>query len=287
MKNQKVLFVLISISMFLIAGCSNLKIRASNAMYESNPVKKIAVVAEGRVFYPSPGRTEYLLALEDSKKASEALLAQTKDVFAKKGYEIVYSDPAGIGFHDPDMTGDWVVIENLDSADKKWQVKNGDLVYAYPLVQGNQEFKNAVQNVFDQVQIAVHANQIAALDLKEKTSDLHVISQVTGGDTICLNRIYGEKYSTGRKVGDAAARIGVGILTGVLTGGLLVVTPGSNTVEIVESSFTCVDATTGEVMWQHGVKTPGDPTDPSKSFIEGILEPFPSINTPMDKKYKM
>ncbi|MEW6602536.1 MAG: hypothetical protein AB1499_16305, partial [Nitrospirota bacterium] len=191
------------------------------------------------------------------------------------------------GFHDPNMQGDWVVIQNSDSADKKWQVKNGDLVYGYPLVQENQEFKNAVQNIFDYVQSAIPANKMGNIDLKENLGDLQVISQVTGSDTVCINRIYGEKYTTARKVGDFATQVGVGILTGVLTGGLVVVTPASTTTEIIDSHYTCVDAATGDVIWQHGVRKVGDPIDPGKSFVEGILKPFPPVNTPMDKKYKM
>ena len=288
MKKQKLLLcVFISILMFLISGCGGLKIRASDAMYKSNPVEKIALVAESRVFWPSPSRTEYLLNIEDSKKALEALLAQTKDVFAEKGYEIVYSEPAGIGLHDPKMEGDWIVVENFESIDKKRQVKNGDIVYAYPIIRENQKFKNAVQHVFDQLQIAFRDDQANTLDLTEKTSDLNVIYQVTGGDTICFNRIYGEKFTTARKAGDMATNIGVGLLTGILTGGLVVVTPVKQAQDIVESHFTCVDATTGEVVWQHGLRSIGDPADPNKRYIEGILKPFPAINTPMDNKYKM
>ena len=53
----------------------------------------------------------------------------------------------------------------------------------------------------------------------------------------------------------------------------------------VESYFTCVDARTGEVLWQHGLYRAGSPVKPEDDFLTDVLKPFPTVTLPVDPQY--
>lgn len=78
-----ILVILIS----FISGCSGpqIKINAADAMFSNNPVKKVAIIAEGSVYYDVIWGETPKFGLEESKKAVEILVSDTKEIFLKKG----------------------------------------------------------------------------------------------------------------------------------------------------------------------------------------------------------
>ncbi len=54
--------------------------------------------------------------------------------------------------------------------------------------------------------------------------------------------------------------------------------------DMVESYFVFIDATRGDVLWQHGIYTQGEPIEPSEKFLENVLKFFPARNEPFDQK---
>ena len=104
-------------------GCSQsqMTIRSSPIMYQSNPVNKIAVFGSGTVeWLKSSGR---YLGLTESKQALDILMLQTENVLKAKGYQIAICVPAGIGY----FWSNWHVYETPDpnynklTESKKWK----------------------------------------------------------------------------------------------------------------------------------------------------------------------
>jgi len=54
-------------------------------MFSNNPVKKVAIIAEGSVYYDVIWGETPKFGLEESKKAVEILVSDTKEIFLKKG----------------------------------------------------------------------------------------------------------------------------------------------------------------------------------------------------------
>jgi hypothetical protein len=298
MSYKKVFVLSIIVCGLFVSACSSkVSIRASDSMFKENPVKKIAVIAEGKVQWPGLGGFKVnpaLLGLQESKEALATHLPQTKDVFTKKGYEVVFCEPTGIGYYSPfdETSGRWVVDygeptepkseENKESKEsketegnkeakkntekpnsKKWQIQGMEPAFEYPIVKNNPDLKKASKSIFEDFELSIYRRTINFYVPKKE--DLKIIQNITNADTICVNRVFGLKYSNRRKI---AAALLVG-------GGLS---------DTVESFFVCVNASTGEVLWQNGIYTLGDPTSPSETYIDNVLKLFPEINKPITAK---
>ncbi len=256
----------------LISGCVGVRIRASDSMMQENSIEKIAILATGRVEWPRMAGKEPVLGMTENKKALDAVVSWTKNVLSKKGYEIVFSEPAGIGYYNSFYKENWV-YENYDEKgeqSRKWQVTDRKPAYEYPVVENNQELSKAVRNVFEQMELAIYGR--TPNSFIPSKDDLDIIRQVTGADTICFSRVYGRKFSTGRKIAGAAIAAALGT---------------SSTVQDSQETFyVFVNASTGEVLWQHGVYIMGkDPTFPVVT-MEMALKYFPEINKTMNPKCK-
>jgi hypothetical protein len=257
---------------FLISGCAGVRIRASDSMMQENSTKKIAILATGRVEWPRMAGKEPVLGMAENKKALEAMVSWTKTVLSRKGYEIVFSEPAGIGYYNPFYKENWV-YENYDEKgeeSRKWQVTDRKPAYEYPVIENNQEFCRAIRNVFEQMELAIYGRTLNSF-IPSK-DDLDIIRQVTGADTICFSRVYGRKFSTRRKIAGVAIAAALGT---------------TSTVEDSQETFyVFVSVSTGEVLWQHGVYIMGkDPTFPVVT-MDMALRYFPEINKTMNPKCK-
>jgi hypothetical protein len=242
----------IIILIYSFGGCSlsTVKLRASDKMLDDNSMDKIAVFGHGKINWPRMGRGGSALVLPDCIQATENALVQTKKVLAKKGYEVVCADPVGVGFYSENM---WLV-EDLDDWKEEKFTKIKDLrpIFVYPQFQHDQEFDKSVLNVIGQLNLAIKENRVGGFEPNKK--DIEVIHQATGADTICLQRLYGIKYSTRRKIGKEFLQL---------------FTYRKITVEdSVELLMIFVDARTGEVLWQSSKSTkdenPINPSEPAR-----------------------
>lgn len=264
--------ILIALSM-LVFGCAGVPIRVSDSLFQENSIKKIAILSTGRVEWPRWVGKEPVLGLTENKQALEMLTPKLRESLINRGYEVVFSEPAGIGYYHPFYKENWVYENYVEKKEecKKWQVVDHRPAFEYPSVQNNQEFCAAVRNIFEQIELAIHERQLKTLTLS--TNDLQVIRQVTGADTVCLCRVYGQKFTTGRKVATAFIAAALGTTSTVN--------------DTVESFLLFVNASSGETLWQHGKYFIGrDPANPGEMVVNEPLRHFPKINETMEPKCK-
>ena len=261
--------VILIASAMLVSGCVGFRgvpVRASDSMFQENSVKKIAILSAGRVEWPRWGGKEPVLGLVESEQSLAIITPKLREILANKGYEVVFSEPVGIGYYSPSYKENWV-IENYGGKDeqfKKWQVVDNSPAFEYPIVQNNQEFCKAVRNIFEQIELAIYWKDINIFSPSK--NDLEVIRQFTGGDTIFFFRVWGRRFSTQRKVATAYEY-------------LPPVPHGTNDWGSYLLSF--VNASSGEVLWQ-GVSVGKDPSVPEKTGVNEILSYFPKIDQTMD-----
>ncbi|UCG21039.1 MAG: hypothetical protein JSU80_00080 [Deltaproteobacteria bacterium] len=252
-----------------VGGCSlaTVQIKASDKMLNDNSMEKIAVFGHGKINWPRMGRGGSVLVLPDCIQATENVLAQTKKVLAKKGYEIVCADPVGVGFYSQNM---WLVEDLDDWKEEKFtKIKDIRPIFVYPQFQHDQEFDKSVLNVIGQLNLAIKENRVGSFEPDK--GDIEVIHQATGADTICLQRLYGKKYSTRRKIGKEFLQL---------------LTYRKVTVEdSVELLMIFIDARTGEVLWQAGESSKEEnPINPSEEFVEDVLRFFPARHETLAEK---
>lgn len=257
------------ILIFSVGGCSfaTVKLRASDKMLNDNSMEKIAVFGHGKINWPRMGRGGSVLVLPDCIQANENVLVQTKKVLAKKGYEVICADPVGVGFYSQNM---WLV-EDLDDWKEEKATKIKDLrpIFVYPQFQRDQDFDKSVLNVIGQLNLAIKENRVGGFEPDKE--DIEVIHQATGADTICLQRLYGRKYSTARKVTAAIQNLFSYI--------------DVSQKDYLELLLIFIDARTGEVLWQAGESSKDEnPINPSEEFVEDVLKLFPARNETLAEK---
>ncbi len=257
----------------VLGGCGGggVKIRAADKMLKENPIKTIAIIGEGRIVYPrqSP-RLEPLLCLAKSKESLSILLTQTKAELEEKGYKVVSCEPVGIGYYDPALRDNWV-YEDYEHSEKRWQAGK-EPGYEYPIVEKDPALRQAARRIFEGINKSLRAQSLSSY--KPAPSDIAVLQKVTGADAIILERVHGQEFTPGRHVGAVMLE-------------LFVLNPGTHAEphESVESFLICVEAGTGEVLWQHGLLGFQQPCQPAPSFMRQVLTPFPNIHEPVDPKY--
>jgi hypothetical protein len=264
--------VMLIASLMLLAGCGGVQIRASDSMFQENSIKKIAVLSTARVEWPRMAG-EPVLGLAESKQALETLAPVLRESLVNRGYQIVFSEPTGIGYYNPSYKRNWVAENYAEKGDecKKWQVVDRRPAFEYPAVQNNQEFCTAAQNIFEQIELAISRRQLNSFTPSK--NDLEVIRQATGADTVCLYRVYGQKFTTRRKVTTALIAAAAGTTSTVK--------------DTIVSFLLFVNASSGEVLWQHGLFFLGkDPANPEEMVVIEPLRYFPKINETMDPKCK-
>jgi len=255
----------------LISGCVGLRgvpVRASDSMFQENSIKKIAILSAGRVEWPRWARKEPVLGLVESKQSLGMITPKLREILVNKGYEVVFSEPVGIGYYSPFYKENWV-IENYGEKDgeiKRLEMPDNSPAFEYPVVQDNQEFRKAVRNIFEQIELALYRRDLNIVSLSK--NDLEVIRQVTGGDTIFFFRVWGRRFSTQRKVATAFRY-----------------PPNHPDRDCGSYLLLFVNASSGEVLWE-GVSFGKDPSVPEKTGVNEILRYFPRINQTMDTKCK-
>lgn len=270
-------FVLLATSGGLIAsGCSEVAVRSSRDMLTVNPMEKLAIIVESNIVYPQGKGKEPILDIATNKKALSRLIPMTKEIFEEKGYDVLYCEPAGIRYHKPDQKAYRITANYaVDGISKAWKKKDRQPVYEYPGIRENPALAKALHAIFEEINEASAQERIYSyIPSKE---DFAVISAITGADTICINTIYGIKYLSA----DKRKAAGLAVL-GVILGSSKKMT----LTDKFESFFICVNAKTGDVLWEHGLYKPGNPDNPKRELLEEVLEPFPRKGQPLESKYR-
>ena len=241
----------------------------SYPLAKENHIRKIAVIGEARVVWPKMGGKQLALCVAESKTSLELLLPQNEAALRDKGYSVTFCKPAGIGPYKAHSGKRKVVVyENfLEEGEKsnQPQVEEGELIYQFPVSDDNLELRNAVHNL--------------VTDYVIHRSDLAIINKYTQADTVCVQRIRGEKYSSRRKAGACIANIAeMGAALCLLP--FMIILPPMHTVpkDSVSSTFTFIDVKHGKVLFSYRTWTKGDPIDPPEDIMIKQLKRFPEKN---------
>ncbi len=285
-------------------GCAvKSQIRVDDQLFENNTTQKIAILSSSKISYPLLRSKGNGLNINDSKESVSIFLSQAKQVFTTKGYEVLYAEPIGIGYNckdwwlmdesgastknsPPPMTTDTPAPtqdapgspENVPSkagnenTSEMKKISDSAPVYTYAAIASNRELNAAVSSLLGDLEDAISTKKISSF--QPKPLDIKVIQDITQVDTICINRIFGQKYTAARKAGDFALNTAAAMF-GVYA--------PSHTTEMTESFFTCIDAGKSSVLWQHSVYMAGDPVSPSDSFQNNVLKYFPEKGKPLDR----
>lgn len=258
---------------FVCNGCApKRKIRTSDEMFNQNPMQRIAVFTAGKINWPRMGKGGQVLGLLDSKEALEQHLEKGEQILSKKGYEIVAAKSVGIGY----CSNNWWLMPEKYGVDDSCQlekIESSKPVFVYPEFQNDDKSTKAIHALFEQLGQAIIGKRLDSFAPSKE--DIIIIQQNTMADTICLNRVYGLKYSSRRKAGAFALGV-VAAMFGAYG--------GTNISDMVESYFVFIDATTGNILWQHGLYFQGNPTEPSAKSIGNVLKFFPARGEPFDQK---
>jgi hypothetical protein len=272
-RKEAVLGITVVIIFLMSVGCApKVKIRAPEDYFTKNLSKKIAILSEGKVNWPRTQEAGNVLVLPHCKESAEESLSATEEVLADKGYEVVYAEVVGVGFY----SKGFYFMEDTES--NLSQITDSKPLFLYTQFRDDTEFNKSVMHVIGQLELALHGVGLHGfMPFKE---DIEVIQQFTGADTICLHRVYGNKYSNRRKVGLAALQI-LAAVPAFLFPGAPVVADVPIPSDTVEEIYVFVDARTGEVLWQGEVSTEGNPLNPKK-YVESVLNYLPTVNEPFD-----
>lgn len=221
------------------------------------------------MFWPKMGGKQLALCVEESKKSLELLLPQTEAALRDKGYSVVFCKPAGIGPYKAYRGKRKVVIyENfLEEGEKsnQPQVEEGELIYQCPVADDNPELRGAVHNL--------------VTDYIIHRSDLAIIGKYTQADTVCVQRISGEKYSSRRKAGACIANVAE-MGAAICLFPFMIIIPPMHTVpkDGISSQFTFIDVESGQILFSYRAWTKGDPIDPPEDIMIKQLKRFPEKN---------
>jgi hypothetical protein len=277
MNKSRSLAVLVVPVVLLVSACANptVRIRAADSMFNENPAKKIAVVSSARISWPRMGRgNEAGLGFAESKQVVERITPDLCKALNQKGYETVYCAPVGIGFYNPALKEN--LVFEKDGGGKEWNLKDNEPAYLYPAAQNDPKLNQALRNINEKMELDIGKRQWGAF-VPEK-DDLRVVAQATGADTVCITRVYGRKYSQGRKAGAMAMTVAAAMF-GVINTNM--------PTETTEIALSCTSAASGEVIWQYAKQMSADPVEGGgATVIPAVLEHFPDRSKPLDAKYR-
>ncbi|MEJ2622281.1 MAG: hypothetical protein P8163_19145, partial [Candidatus Thiodiazotropha sp.] len=194
--------------------------KASGLLIEKNPINKIAIVGEAQVMRPRMGGKDPILSLSSSKLLLEDSLPRLKSAFKNKGYQVVYAEPAGIGYYWRGPDDYWVYdysAKKKGIGSDKWRMDSMRPVYEYPRIKKSKAIEKATRNEFERLNDYISMNRLS--DYLPDYENVQTIAQQTQADTVCFARLWGERYSTARKVGDVALKVAVALLGGGMSGG--------------------------------------------------------------------
>ena len=249
------LALLLTINLF---GCASqqpkISYRASDLLIEKNPIKKIAIVGEAQVMRPRMGGKDPILSISSSKQLLEDSLPRLRSAFNNKGYKVVYAEPAGIGYYWRGPDDYWVYDYSAKKKGigfDKWRIDSMKPVYVYPRIKRSKAIEKATRNEFERLNDYISMNRLSAY--LPDYENVETIAQQTHADTVCFARLWGERFSTARKVGDVALKVAVALLGGGMSGGGLK--------EFKEVCLVCANAESKQLAWLNTYIVGGDPID--------------------------
>jgi hypothetical protein len=266
-----------------LAGCSTPRVRASDAMVESNPLGRIAVFGSAQVVWPRAGslgdKAPYL-GPNEGRQALDVNLPMLRTGLEAKGYEVVSCEAAGVGYHAA-WLGERLVLDTTiddgiaqDDPDNYTRKLDEEPLFEYPAIRKDQALRASLRAVFEGLE-ASHADDEDE-DFTPGAADVAVLRTATGADTICLARVSGNVFTGGRKFGTF-------LLAAALNPGGT--SRGAQDDARLECTF--VDARTGEVHWAGAGWSQDRPSDDDDSLVEAALSLLPSRGVPLDPKHRL
>jgi hypothetical protein len=255
-----------AVALQLAACASPTLLRADPSLQTSNPMREIALIGHGHVVLPTISGKPPSLSLTHSRAGIEAALPLLEQELEKRGYDVVFAQPAGIGYGFARQAENTVYdYEAAKGEPDVWTIPQGEVAYEYAVTKENPELATAVRQAFTQMEAAIGSRGLAQFSLSK--GDLDLLQQATGAGTICLVRTWGRQYTAARKVGT--------FLLSALVG------PGTMLQDAVEIFMSCSDAASGKLLWQHGAFAPRSARDLEVAQAQLLLKYFPAAGAPL------
>jgi hypothetical protein len=235
-----------------------------------------------RAPWPKPERKEAALGLAESKLSLESITPEVCAAFRTKGYDTVYCEPAGIGYHNPVFKENLVYAEG-GSDSNQWRVADREPAYLYPAMQNDSDLGRALRNIHEKLEFNISRRSFKTF--VPEPEDLQVVQRAIGADTLCLSRVHGIKYSEGRKAGAIALSVAL-LLTAAAVGATPTGVDPRGPSDFTELAITCVSLASGTVFWQSAILRAVDPIYPDSAVVPALLQRFPDKGRPFEPELK-
>jgi len=256
----------------LITGCTSTpNLRADRSLQSENPMKRISIIGSSSVYWPRMGNNSSILGFKSSKAGLENVLPLIKNALEGKGYQVVFAEPAVIGF--PIDGQENIVYPDYDEtgSDAQWSLEDDNPAYVYPIFEENEELKSAALDILRDLDAAIKQQKLNRYT--PHASSIQVLSELTKGDTVCAVHASGVRYSKARAVGSFFTSV----LTGVLTGGMAATS--TNTSDQGTATLVCISSKSAKVLWQKNYPLTDDPMDIDQDRVDSGPTYFPSYAT--------
>lgn len=269
-----------------LLGCgAGPQVRASRSMLSRNPIERVAIFGEAQVVWPRFRKGEYF-GLSESKQSLTAQIPKVQSELRRKGYDVVYAEPAAVGYFAPWMTDRLVsgVVEEKgvvrDDPDTFVRCDNKEPLFEYPAATRNLAVRDALRRIFESLEESVSLGWGSTFTLDP--DDVVILRDAAGADTICLARITGRVFTTARKIGTVVEGIAVGVALGGAAGA--VVAGGASDSSGI--SLLLVDANSGDVLFLGEAQGSAHPSDEKSDIAQRALALLPSRGKALDAKYR-
>ena len=301
MKRVSAFFFPAILAALLISGCfpRYVGIMAPESMFKENRMQRLALLGEGGIMW---GMFTVKPDIEESRKGLEAVLSAVEEALEAKGYVVAFSRPVRIVFgvgeeeiearkklqnwhvvYGPPYSrplwiahralgrdGRYTVYENYlnDKKDKR-ELPLGEPAYEYSFEGDEGGLREAATGVLDK------SGCLAGWEKRPGTcqglkDDLFAIHNATGADTLCLVEVTGITHTPGFR----ATSVILEIFGGAGGGGIN---------DKTGVSFTCVDAKTGQLLWQHMLGYPlAASSTVGRDDIGRAFRFFPAAGRPLE-----
>ncbi len=300
MKKVSAFYFLAILAALLVSGCvpRYVGIMAPESMFEENRMQRLALLGEGGVVWVW---FTFKPDIEESRKGLETVLSAVEEALEAKGYVVafsrpvrivfgvgeeqiearkklqnwhvvygpLYSRPVGISHRALGRDGRYTVYENyLKEKENKRELPLGEPAYEYSFEGEEGGLREAATGVLDKT------GCLAGWEKRPGTcqglkDDLFAIHNATGADTLCLVEVTGINRTFGSKV--------ISLIAEIFGGG------GGGITDTTGISFTCVDAKTGELLWQHMLGYPlAASSTVGRDDIGRAFRYFPDAGRPLE-----
>jgi len=267
------LFVVL-LSAFALHGCAAGKLRSTDEMEKSNPMKSVAIVGYGNIM-AKYRNYENAINLGYSKKAVSFLAEGLQTELKKKGYHVAYSKPVGVGFSAKASREKNVAYDDSVNGKLGFElitIDNSKPAYVFPGFDAETEDSAQIKSAL--------LGYSSSTNLKDYTPDIGQMEKIgkhAGVDTVCLLAVTGRKVSKTDKMREEAEEN----LSRMMKRPPPPSTAGR---EELRAELMCVNLELKKVVWHDYASAGFTGEEPNLFVAARLLKDFPEMGKPLDPR---